>query len=366
MLFDYQNITSRAANAENIGGGISAACFAGNGRKGSPCKEGLAPGETYDLLDVDGPGIVRHIWMTVPTQIPAFLRGLIIRIYWENNAIPSVQAPVGDFFGIAHARLKAMTNRYTSFLNARGLNAWFPMPFRKHARISIENVSDMILPMLFYQVDFTTGDTIGEDALLFHAQFNRYKPDFGEDFVILDGAKGPGRFLGCTLGVLPDQSVQGWWGEGEIKMYFDGEEHPTVCTTGFEDYIGMAWGLQEAVSPEQGCALCDKEAGAYSVYRWHDNSPIFFRNSLRVTVQQMGYGDSVNVKPVLKEHFKCYPAAGEHNNTMCYYDRSDDYCCVAYWYQKEVNKEIQPMLSYEELIRDVVDYKAEGIKRLDL
>lgn len=368
MVYDLKRVKSRAANAENLRGEQSAGGLAGGGRKGAPCKRSLMPGETYTLMDVEGAGVVRHIWMTFPPNMPLFLRTLILRVYWDGCETAAVEAPVGDFFGIAHARFRPMINEYTSFLNARGLNAWFPMPFRKRARITIENISGERVPMLFYQVDFTLDDELEGDIGYFHAQFKRYTPKIGEDYAILDRVDGPGRFMGCVLGVYDDRRIPGWWGEGEIKMYFDGETAPTICGTGFEDYIGLAWGIGVVNAPEQGCPLADDEDGLYSVYRFHTRDPIYFEKSLSVSIQQMGFGSQAKAEPVLGDAFRRYPAAGDHeHDDMCYYDRADDYCSVAYWYQKAPERATQSCIDINTLTKRVFEGKhAGGIERRDM
>jgi hypothetical protein len=367
MLYELPDLESRAANAENIQGKRASGGLAGGGRKGAPCRKDLRPGETYTLLSTEGPGMIRHIWLTFPPSMPGLLRTLILRIYWDGQANPSVEAPVGDFFGVAQARFRPMTNQLTAFQNARGLNAWFPMPFAKHARITIENVSDQLVPMLFYQVDFTLGDRHVSPLGYFHAQFRRATPPVHEDYVILDGVEGRGRYLGTVLGVRKNRSIPYWWGEGEVKMYFDGETTPTICGTGVEDYIGFAWGLGEECAPYQGCPLADNEEGLYSLYRWHIGDPIYFQKSLRVTVQQIGCGSAAQARAALGEDFTSYPAAGHHeHDDVCYFDRSDDYSSVAYWYQTLPTVPFAQLPAVEKLTAGLsADGKTNAVERND-
>ena len=265
MLYELQHLESRSANAENPKGEKSMGGVAGGGHKGSPCVEWVKPGQVVTLLDVEGCGTVRHIWLTFPPYHPDLYRGLVIRMYWDGQEQPSVEAPVGDFFGIAHMRYRQMSTELTAFQVSNGLNCFIPMPFKKSARITVENDSDRTFSVLFYQVDFTLGDKHPEEMGYFHAQFRRSNcHPYHEDYVILDGIKGRGRYLGTVLGVrsvcLPEQ----WWGEGEVKMYFDGETQPTICGTGAEDYVGCAWGLDECFTPRQGCSVCERNNNLFS------------------------------------------------------------------------------------------------------
>jgi len=357
MLYELMDIESRAANAENPAGERSKGGLAGGGHKGSPCVQWVKPGQVVTLLDVDGPGCVRHIWLTFPPYHPDLYRGLVIRMYWDSQENPSVEAPVGDFFGIAHARYRNVSTVLTSFQVSNGLNSWIPMPFRSHARITVENDSDRTFSVLFYQVDFTLGDKLPDEIGYFHAQFRRSNcHPFHEDYVILDGVEGKGRYLGTVLGVRSVCLPKHWWGEGEVKMYFDGETVPTICGTGAEDYAGCAWGLSECITPYQGCTVCDNENKLYSFYRWHTNDPVYFQKSVRVTIMQMGYGNEKEAREALGEDFVSYPAAGADSD-FCYYDRSDDYCSVAYWYQSLPTLPFPPFPSKEERLKDLPEEK---------
>ena len=333
MLFQLKNVKSYAANAENPRGEASMGGVRGGGHKGSPCIQWVQPGQVVPLLDIRGQGTIRHIWLTFPPHLAELYRGLVIRMYWDDQPHPSVEAPVGDFFGVAHGRYRPFSSELVTVQCSNGLNCWIPMPFRESARITVENDSDLTIPNLFYQVDYTLGDMHPQDTGYFHAQFRRANPcPFHEDYTILDGVTGKGRYLGTVLGVQSLCLPQQWWGEGEVKMYFDGEAQPTICGTGAEDYIGCAWGLSECITPYQGCTVCDHEGKAYSFYRWHIADPIYFEKSIRVTIMQMGFGEKEEARNALGAHFRCYPAAGAGDD-LCYYDRSDDYCSTAFWYQ---------------------------------
>lgn len=365
MLYELKNISSRAANAENPMGERSRGGVAGGGHKGCPCVEWVKPSQVVTLLDVEGCGTVRHIWLTFPPYHPDLYRGLVIRMYWDGQDTPSVEAPVGDFFGIAHARYRQMSNALTAFQPSNGLNSWIPMPFRKSARITVENDSDRTFSVLFYQVDYTLGDEHPKDLGYFHAQFRRSNcHPFHSDYTILDGICGKGRYLGTVLGVRSVCAPDMWWGEGEIKMYFDGELQPTICGTGAEDYVGCAWGLSECFTPYQGCSVCDNDNKMYSFYRWHIADPVYFEKSIKITIMQMGYGEKEKSRAALGENFVSYRAAGADDN-MCYFDRSDDYCSTAFWYQTLPTAPFPPFPTKEERLADLPT-ESETAKRNDI
>ncbi len=354
MLYELQNIEYRCANAENPKGERSMGGVRGGGHKGSPCIEWVRPSQIMTLLDVEGCGTIRHIWMTFPPYHPDLYRGLVIRMYWDGQDIPSVECPVGDFFGLSHAVYRQMDTELMSVQSSNGLNCFIPMPFRKSARITVENDSERTFSVFFYQVDYTLGDKHPDETGCFHAQFRRSNCNpFHSDYVILDGVCGKGRYLGTVLGVRSVCMPNAWWGEGEVKMYFDGESSPTVCGTGAEDYAGCAWGLEECTTSRQGCSLCDRDRQLYSFYRWHTADPIFFNESFRITIMQMGFGEKESAERELGDDFVCYRAAGADDD-FCYFDRSDDYSSVAYWYQTLPTKKFPPFPSREERLKDLV------------
>lgn len=335
MLFKLSHLTSRAATAENTTAEAGKGGIRNKGRKGAPCIWPFKKGEKHVLLDVEGSGIVRHIWCTLPPGNIGHMRNVIIRMYWDGQTWPSVEVPIGDFFGIAHGRQKNLLSECVAMQMGKGLNCWIPMPFRERALITIENDSDQDVEMLFYQIDFTLGDQFDEDTGYFHAQFRRLNPcPLQEDYTILDGIQGRGVYLGTVLGV---RSIfrDGWWGEGEVKFFIDeDDEYPTICGTGTEDYMGSAWGLEEVVTPYQGAPLVDHANSLFSLYRFHVKDPIYFQSKLKVTVQQIGYGSAEKASAFYEEQFIRYRAAGASaDDSNCYFERSDDYCSVAYWYQ---------------------------------
>ena len=289
MLYEYKDLQSRAANGENQRGEKGQGGMARGGRKGCPSISPMRAGKTYTLLDAQGSGMVRHIWCTFPPGDPKILRNLILRMYWDGQAQPSVEVPLGDFFGLPHGAARDLQSEYVQVNGGTAYNCWIPMPFRTGARITVENDSGMDVQHLFYQVDYTLGDEIPENACYFHAQFRRQNPcPMHQDYEILR-TSGRGVYLGTVLGVR-SLYTESWWGEGEMKFYLDGDkDYPTICGTGTEDYIGFAWGMTERCTPQAGCPLCDDERGRYAIYRFHGRDPIYFAKELRLTVQQIGW-----------------------------------------------------------------------------
>ena len=334
MLYEYKDLQSRAANGENQRGEKGKGGMARGGRKGCPSISPMRAGKTYTLLDAQGSGMVRHIWCTFPPGDPKILRNLILRMYWDGQVQPSVEVPLGDFFGLPHGAARDLQSEYVQVNGGTAYNCWIPMPFRTGARITVENDAGYDVQHLFYQVDYTLGDAIPENACYFHAQFRRQNPcPMHEDYEILR-TSGRGVYLGTVLGVR-SLYTESWWGEGEMKFYLDGDrDYPTLCGTGTEDYIGFAWGMAERCTPQAGCPLCDDERGRYAIYRFHGRDPIYFAKELRLTVQQIGCGPRSAVKAAFGKDADIYSAWGEAEDAeTCYYERSDDYCSTAYWYQ---------------------------------
>ena len=241
---------SRAINAENPKGekgkGGMAASHLGPSRKGSPCLNDIASGQTVTLAEIEGPGAINHIWITVDaktTDADCFvLRDLVLRMYWDDEEEPSVESPLGDFFCCGFGRECNVNSMPIAVVPSRGLNCYFQMPFRKKARITLENQHVNPIPAFFYQVDYCLYDEgLPEDIAYFHAQWRREKiTQLQKDYVILDNVKGKGHYVGTYMALTTLERY--WWGEGEVKFYIDGdEEYPTICGTGTEDYFGGSW-----------------------------------------------------------------------------------------------------------------------------
>jgi hypothetical protein len=316
-LMQASCLESRCASFENPtgarGSGGSAASRLGPGRKGSPNRR-LEPSETVVLLDTEGPGMIRHIWLTC-LMAPELLRGVLIRAFWDGATEPAVCCPLGDFFGVAHGRTNHFFNAFQAMQEGTGLNAYFPMPFSRHARIEIFNDRAEALEGLYYYIDYTLGDDSRE--FRFHCAFSRSNPTvMGQDFDILPLRNGRGSYLGCVVGIRP-LSPQ-WWGEGELKIYLDDDQLPSICGTGTEDYLGSAWGVGQHFAPYGGAPYVANQAGdrqkLVSFYRWHALDPIFWHRNIRVSLQQIGGG---------------WIPEGR----IDYYERCDDVSAAAFWYQ---------------------------------
>ncbi|NLG98916.1 MAG: DUF2961 domain-containing protein [Chloroflexi bacterium] len=267
---------------------------------------------TSTLMDVSAMGVIQHIWITVN---PETWRDLILRMYWDGEEEPSVETPVGDFFCNGW---KTPTNILALPINVNptgGFNCYFPMPFRKHARITVENRGPKDVQGFFYAINFAETEIDPEDAY-FHAQFRRTNPlGYKDDYTILDGVKGQGHFAGVYMAW--QQNSTGWWGEGEFKAFIDGDgEFPTICGTGTEDYFGGAWGFgANFTAPYLGYpagGVDGKPGNRHSLYRFHIQDPIRFKSDLRVTMQAIGWRSEGRYLPL-----------------------QDDIASVAYWYQTE-------------------------------
>lgn len=359
MNYKLKNIRSYSATAENPDALPGQGGKSGGARKGCPCIEPLSAGEKRILLHKKGPGMIRKIWCTIPVDNPEHLRNLILRMYWDGQAVPSVEVPIGDFFGIAHGRQRKMETPYVGMQDARGLNCFIPMPFRKEALVTIENDSATDVAMFFYQIDFSLGDQLDDDTGYFHAQFRRENPcRIKKDYVVLDGVCGRGVYIGTVLGIrnLYTDHRSEWWGEGEVKFYLDDDkEYPTICGTGLEDYIGSGWGTDETCTLYQGAPLLDSENGLYSLYRFHHFDPVYFQKSIKVTVQQLGSGEREWAGEFYGKEGACYKAAGcDKDSHLCLFERSDDYCSVAYWYQELPTRPFPKLPDKEERLKDIV------------
>lgn len=347
------SLDSRAATFENPSGARGAGGTAYGGRKGAPNRT-LAAGERVLLMDAEGPGTIRHVWMTFLPAPPEQMRALILEVFYDGASDASVSVPALDFFGLPHGRPVAYSSALASAQEGRGFNSYLPMPFGRHVRVEVLNASPR--PMNFYyQVDYTLEPAMASDVGYLHASFRRQNPTRQkEDFVIADGLLGPGRFLGCNVGVRVIDAGA-WYGEGEVKIYRDGDtELPTICGTGLEDYVGSAWGLGPHAAPYSGAplvigpptgGLTAGQAGApvdfVGFYRWHVADPVMFAADLRVTIQQIGavffrkgqeaeWAAYEQTNPVAGRGWIRQPVPGLAAWGLT--ERVDDYCATAFVY----------------------------------
>jgi len=339
------SLDSRAITFENPTGARGAGGQTAAGRKGAPARV-IAPGERVELANIEGPGTIRHIWMTFPPAPPEVMRAQQLEIYYDDLNEPSISAPCLDFFGAAHGRPTAYSSALTSIQEGRGFNAYFPMPFRKRLRVEYTNASPRPV-VLYFQVDYTLQAALSEQAGFLHVAFRRENPTtMQRDFVIVDGLQGPGRFLGCNVGVrVLDEGS--WYGEGEVKVFLDGDAAlPTICGTGLEDYVGSAWGMGPHHAPYGGVPLEVAPPGHrgqpdfVGFYRWHVPDPVIFQRDLRVTIQQIGAaGFRAGEEAAFERYAATHPAAGDGWQrdragllAQGIVERVDDYCATAYVY----------------------------------
>ena len=315
---ETRSISAENPRGDRAGGATAepddrnAAAMLGKGWKVRPCIT-LEPGQTVTLADIDGPGIVQHIWITVK---PEAYRDTILRAYWDGEAQASIEVPLGDFFCNGHA-LRYNVNSLPVAVNpSGGFNCYWPMPFRKRARITIENQRAEAIGGFFYQITYSLQD-LPDSAALLHAQWRRSLTTREcPEHVLLDGVQGRGHYVGTHLAWT--QLSNGWWGEGEIKFFLDCDaEHPTICGTGTEDYFCGAWGFggETYSTAFLGYPLYDKTAGRvprHGLYRWHVFDPIRFRQDLKVTIQALGWWPNGKFQPL-----------------------TDDIASTASWYQTE-------------------------------
>jgi hypothetical protein len=344
------SLDSRAVTFENPTGARGAGGTAYGGRKGAPMRE-LAPGEKVVLADLEGPGTIRHIWMTFPPARPEWMRAMYVEVFYDDSSEPSISVPCMDFFGLPHGRPAHYVSALTAVQQGRGFNAYLPIPFRRRIRIELTNGAGR--PMfLYYQLDYTIEPQLSPDTGLLHVSFRRENPTtLREDFTISAGLRGPGRYLGCSVGIrtLPAEFF-GWYGEGELKIYRDGDTtHPTICGTGLEDYVGTAWGMGEHFALYGGVPLEVRAPDGPAIpdftsfYRWHVLDPVVFHRDLRVTIQQIGYVVvPKNAETELERFSLRNPAAGKgwyrDNPAVTAHglgERVDDYCATAYVYCRD-------------------------------
>ncbi len=344
-------VETRWASPENPDGAKGAATKGSDGRKRRPSFP-LKAGETVTLAHAEKTsGTIRRIWITIGDRSPKMLRGFHLQMFWDGSDTPALSVPLGDFFCHTLGRMSTFQSALFSSPEGRSFNCCIPMPFRKGMKITLTNETDKDQSMVFYDVDYTVGDRHGDDVLYFHSYWHRENPTtMKRDFEILPAMKGKGRFLGVCFGVCADteQWLKTWWGEGEVKVYLDGDkELPTLCGTGTEDYIGTAWGQGQYANLYQGCQLADGENMQYGFYRFHVPDPIYFRKDIRVTIHQIGCWDPSTIAQfnfqgrelVLGDAPVDVKKAAEARGYGLF-ERTDDWSSCAYFYLDRPTNEL--------------------------
>jgi len=344
-LFLLSDAKSRSISPENFtgekerggmaklgeGSASNAARDLGQGWKVNPYIK-IAKGETFTLAEIDGSGAINHIWMT-PTGTWRFS---ILRIYWDDEKDPSVECPVGDFFGMGWGEYASLQSLAICVNPGSAFNCYWQMPFRKKCKITMQNIDEQEMS-LYYQVDYCLTE-VPKNASYFHAQFHRTNPlKYKDVYTIVDQIKGKGQYVGTYLAWQVNNN--GWWGEGEIKFFMDGDKtFPTICGTGTEDYFCGSYNFDrngkytEFCTPYTGLHQVIRPDGAYrsnqrfGLYRWHITDPIRFENDLKVTIQALGWTGNGRYLPL-----------------------QDDIASVAFWYQTEPHQAFSALPSKDEL-----------------
>lgn len=328
-LFRLSSAKSRSISPENFTGEKGKGATAVPEGEDHPARElGLGwkvspsitiqPGETFELANIEGPGAIQQIWMT-PTSN---WRHAILRMYWDHQENPSVESPIGDFFACGWGEYAQVSSLAVCVNPGNAFNCYWNMPFKKHARITMTNINEEPL-ILYYQINYTLAD-VPEDAAYFHAQFRRTNPvQYKDVYTIVDGIVGKGHYVGTYMAWGVNNN--GWWGEGEIKFYMDGDQdYPTICGTGTEDYFCGSYNFEnqkthqyeEYTTPYAGLCQVIRPDGVYNastrfgMYRWHITDPVRFDEELKVDIQALGWRSKRRFLPL-----------------------QDDIASVAYWYQ---------------------------------
>jgi len=288
----------------------------------------VAPGATHVLMERKGPGVITHMWLTFLGPEPqdwakegsANHQEMLLRIYWDGETKPAVEAPVGDFFANCFGQRRQVISLPVVVEDADSYNCFWRMPFHKSAKIEIVNQSAKSINLLYYNIDWIKLDKLPKDTPHFYAQYRQeYPVEQGKDYTLLE-TTGRGHLVGAVLAVR--SRSPSWFGEGDEKIYIDGEDKPSIWGTGTEDYFLSAWGLQTTSTPYAGTPYFDQwgiVGGHTSAYRWHLNDPIVFQKSIKFTIEHWGW---------------ISPDENKENRAMSWNERQDDYSSVAYWYQQ--------------------------------
>ncbi len=315
----------------NTANAANAARDLGKGWKVNPYVR-IKSGEVFTMAEIEGPGAIQHIWMT-PTGNWRFS---IIRVYYDGETEPSVECPIGDFFGMGWNVYAPLVSSAICVNPGSAFNSYWVMPFRKKCKITMENVNDTDPMTLYYQIDYTLTD-VPADAAYFHAQWRRQNTNETSDYTIIDGVKGKGHYVGVYLAWGVNNN--GWWGEGEIKFFMDGDkEFPTICGTGTEDYFCGSYNFDregkytEFCTPYSGLHQVIRPDGTYKaqqrfgLYRWHILDPVRFESDLKVTIQDLGWRQAGRYLP-----------------------QKSDIASTCFWYQAEPHARFPKLPSWQKL-----------------
>ena len=318
-------------DVRNVANASRAARDLGQGWKVNPYIR-INSGETITIAEIEGPGAIQHIWMT-PTGNWRFT---IMRIYWDDEKEPSVECPVGDFFGMGWGEYAPLSSLAVCVNPGSAFNCYWTMPFRKKCKITMENINDKDPMTLYYQIDYTLTD-VPADAGYFHAQWRRTSHNATSDYTIIDNIKGKGQYVGVYMAWQVNNN--GWWGEGEIKFFMDGDtKFPTICGTGTEDYFCGSYNFdrggqyKEFCTPYAGLHQVIRPDGTYrsqqrfGLYRWHITDPIRFEKDLKVTIQDLGWSHDGRYLP-----------------------QKSDISSVTFWYQSEPHNKFPTLPKWEVL-----------------
>lgn len=360
-----KGVQSRVSSFENLNGKKGEGGKTNKKAKGAAF-EWLYPGNAKELLNIQGKGIIQRIWLTV-NQSPRLLRSLRFQMFWDGIQKPAVDVPLGDFFASNLGRQAPFESAFFSSPEGRSFNCYIPMPFKKGAKVIITNESATDTCKLFYDIDFLLTQELPPDALYFHAFWRRQiTSPLGDDFLVLPTVNGKGRFLGMSVGLNTDSVYdRTWWGEGEVKMYLDGDkDYPTINGTGAEDYAGTGWGMGSYSNLYQGAPIADEPKRQFVFYRWHIPDAIYFHQNIKVTLQQIGGGSKELVKELVNKGIKLKPvtidaSSGfvrllDQEKPMSINDenfpegwvnfyRVDDYSAVSYFYLDKPFSSLPPL-----------------------
>ena len=315
----------------------------------------VSPGETKILADIQGPAVIRHIWLTFNDARPNWLESggsarpdeIVLRMYWDDNKEPAVEAPLGDFFGAGFGLRREIKSVPVQVEGGDGYNCYWSMPFYRRGLITVTNESQKNVRSFYYHIDYTMEESLPDKTGYFYAQYrNEFPEKTGGDYLVLD-AEGEGQYVGTVMSVRSRSPF--WFGEGDVKMYIDGEKQPAIQGTGTEDYFLMAWGLNETQYPYFGCTYMStdfEDLGVeYCLYRWHILDPVRFTKSLRFEIEHKGWITADET---------------ESGKVEGHVEREDDMATVAFWYQVGAAKRYTQLPPLSQRTLPNLDWIMEG------